>query len=151
MKENDQKQFDNELNRWKNLCEHLLGPIDEIDLEEADQLLAAAGIDTQTLKESFYAKLSEQARSLRAKGEALPPLLAEALKDLRPEWAPARNVEELEQHAERRLDELLRPSFAAAAPAQLAFSYRKKSDLSPEDRQVLDKLAKKLEERIKHK
>ncbi len=150
MKEKDPKKIDNELNRWKNLCEHLLGPIDEIDLEEADQLLAAAEIDTEILKGSMYTRLSKQARSLRARGEALPALLEEALEDLRPEWAPARNEEELRKQARSKLAAIRKPTMSLPVTMHLSFAYRNKRDLSEPDKQFLDRIAKKLEERTKH-
>ena len=151
MKEKDPKKIDNELNRWKNLCEHLLGPIDEIVLEEADQLLAAAEIDTETLKKTMYRKLSEQARSLRARGEALPALLEEALEDLRPEWAPARDEDELRNQARSKLATLRTPTMGLPGTMQLSFAYRNKRDLSESDKQFLDQIAKKLEEQTKNR
>lgn len=145
----NRKKFDEELNRWRKLCEQLFGPSDELGVEEAEDLLAAAGIDTKMLKESMYEKLSEQARNLRTAGKVLPPLLEEALEDLRPEWAPARSTEELRIQAKTNLSSFLKPEKVLGAMGQLSFAYRNKKDLSESDRQFLDQLAKKLEEQMK--
>lgn len=145
------KHFDQWFARWKKLTDGLFGTIEDITHDEAKDILTVSQVDSQSTRERLYERLSKHARSLRAKGQPVPDQILEALEAFRPETAPARNVEELERHAERQFDELLRQPFPTTVPAQLAFSYRNKSDLSPEDRQLLDKLAKKLEERIKHK
>lgn len=145
--EHDRK-LDEQLSRWRKLCEELVGGVAELEVEEADELLAAAHIDAQALRETMYQKLSAQARAFRARGESLPRLLEEALEDLRPEWAPARNEEELAKQAKSKITALLKPN-AVVSAGQLSFAYRNKKDLSEIDKEFLDRIAKKLQEQIK--
>lgn len=145
------ENFDQWFARWKKLTESLLGDIDEITRDEARQILANSEIDGQRVTERIHSKLSGYADSLRLQRRPVPEQILEALEGLRPDTAPPRNIKELEQEAERWIDRLSRPVSETLAPPQLAFSYRKKKALSPEDKEVLDKLAKKLEEKIKGK
>ncbi|MCI0724930.1 MAG: hypothetical protein L0338_39100 [Acidobacteria bacterium] len=144
-----QKKPDGELNRLRSMYEHLFGGIDEIPADEAEELLRAAGIDPNALGKRMYDMLASQANAFRMKGQALPPLLEEALEDLRPESARPRTEEELKKQASGKLSTLLTQLGHTLAPVQLSFAYRNKQDLSEKDKRFLDSLAKKVEERTK--
>lgn len=145
------ESFDEWFARWKKMMDGLLGNVEEITHEEAKEILATSQIDSRQLGEQLHARLSTYATSLRLQGRPVPDQILEALEALRPETAPPRDIAELKHQAERWIDKLSRHTAETLSPPRLAFSYRNKKELFPEDKEVLDKLAKKVEEKIRGK
>lgn len=87
------RQFDPDegISQWKRLLDALFGGAEDIDPEEAGQILASAGFEYGELRKRMYAKLAAKAASFRLEGKAVPQALAEALEVFRPEDAPPRN------------------------------------------------------------
>jgi hypothetical protein len=134
--------------RLNRLSEQVFGTPAEVDLAEAGELLRAAGIDPAELKGTLYRRMLERSEEHSSSGRRVPPLLRQALEDLRPSVSN-RNTEEttLRRSAElgvarllREIRELPRLLQAGGAPVFTA-AYRNKTELSANDRKLLDGVA----------
>jgi hypothetical protein len=137
------------------LSDRILGDPKEIDAVEAEELLRAANIDPQELKARFHRRFDNLAKEYAAKGQRVPPLLKQALADLRPGVSHSRTERELLREAQTAVRLLLRqtkqlPQLLAKIPnLTLAAAYRSKKELSERDKKLLDEVARQLESRKK--
>ena len=79
-------------NRFTKLSEALFGEPSEIDDAEAEELLAAAGVDASELDTRMYSRLNKTAQNYWMKQQSVPPLLKQALEELRPASAPPATI-----------------------------------------------------------
>jgi hypothetical protein len=100
------------------LSDRILGDPKEIDAMEAEELLRAANVDPQELKARFHRRFDDLAKSYAAKGQRVPPLLKQALADLRPGVYHSRTERELLREAQTAVRHLL--SHAKQLPRLLA-------------------------------
>jgi hypothetical protein len=148
--------FDERLGRLNKLSDGVFGEAAEVDSSESEELLRAAGIDPDQLKGAMYQRMRETGREYSEAGKPLPPLLKRALEDLQPpaarhldendlartaEAVVARLLEEVRNLPSLLLDGHFTPVFTAA--------YRKKKQLSPRDKKLLDDVADELQKRVK--
>jgi len=132
------------------LADRILGDPKEIDSVEAQELLQAANIDPQELKARFHRRFDNLAREYAAKGQRVPPLLKQALADLRPGVSRSRTERELLREAQTAVRHLLKqanqlPQLLAKVPnLTLAAAYRNKKRLSEHDKKLLDDVARNL-------
>ena len=123
---------------------------------EAEELLRAANIDPQELKARFHRRFDNLAKAYAAKGQRVPPLLKQALADLRPGVSHSRTERELLREAQTAVRHLLKqakqlPQLLAKVPnLTLAAAYRSKKNLSERDRRLLDEVVQRLESRKKN-
>ena len=114
------------------LSDRILGDPKEIDAGEAEELLRAANIDPQGLKARFHRRFDTLAKEYAAKGQRVPPLLKQALADLRPGVAHSRTERALLREAQTAVRNLLKratqlPQLLAKVPnLTLAAAYRNK-------------------------
>lgn len=136
--------------RLNRVSESLFGEAAEVETAEAEELLKAAGIDPGELKNRLYRRMAERSQTYSGSGRPVPPLLRQALEDLRP--GSTQRAEEtplfrtarlgivrlLREIAElpSRLDKGLVPTFTAA--------YRNRRELSAGDKKVLDEIGENL-------
>jgi len=141
-------------NRINRLSEALFGAPDEIDEEEAEQLLKDAGFNTEALNDRLYKRLYAEAQQYWIARKDLPPLLKKALDDLRPLSSPPRNEAELARQAragvERVIEKakLLASAMVPEGPLRFAESYRSKQGLTETDRNKLDTVQEQLKRKI---
>jgi hypothetical protein len=137
------------------LSDKVFGAPKEMNAAEAEELLRAADIDLTELRARFHARFDALAKTHAAKGQRVPPLLKRALADFRPGLAHSRAERELLREAQTSIRLLLRqakqlPQLLAKLPSlTLAAAYRKKKELSEQDRKLLDEVAEDLERRGK--
>ena len=142
--------FEQKATRLTVLSDCLSGRPSEIDAAEAEELLRAGNIDPQELKARFHQRFDILAREYAAKGRRLPPLLKQALADLRPGLRSSRKERELAREARssiRRIIEQVRriPVLLEKAPIlTFASAYRKKKGLSERDKKILEEVAQDL-------
>jgi hypothetical protein len=138
------------------LSDRILGDPKEIDAVEAEELLRAANIDPQGLKARFHRRFDNLAKEYAAKGQRVPPLLKQALADLRPGVAHSRTERELLREAQTAVRNLLKratqlPQLLAKVPnLTLAAAYRNKKELSEHDKKLLADVARNLENHKKN-
>jgi hypothetical protein len=135
------------------LSDKVFGAPNEMDAVEAEELLRAANIDPQELKERFHARFDALAKKYAAKGQRVPPLLKQALADFRPGLSHSRAERELAREAQTSIRQLLKqakqlPQRLANLPSlTLAAAYRNKKELSEQDKKLLDEVAEDLQSR----
>ena len=142
-------------NRINRLSDALFGSANEIDDQEADQLLQDAGVDAEALNDRLYKRLYAEAQQYWTARKDLPPLLKKALDDLRPLSAPPRNEAELARQAKAGIERLIEKAkllASALVPEEsltFAESYRRKQGLTQKDRRKLDAVQHQLRQRIR--
>jgi len=147
--------FDARAARIALLSDRILGPPNEIDAAEAEDLLRAMNVDPQELKAEFHRRFDALAKQHAAQGERVAPLLKQALADFRPGASHSRPERELLRQAQTAIRQVLRqvqqlPQLLQQLPdLTLATAYRKKKELSEHDRELLDEIAEQLRNRGK--
>lgn len=125
-----------------------------MDTFEAEGLLRTIGIDPDAVKVALYRRFRRQAKTHWREGKPLPPLLKQALEDLRPVTAPLRREKELARQARTAVKRVIERVNALPGLLRMesnpAFSmaYRNKKELSDHDKEVLDTVADDLRKRI---
>jgi|SRR5579859_6755 len=147
------RNFAETRNRLKRLSESLLGGAEDVDNNEAIEIINAAGASVSSVKARIYAKLYKQAQEYWKAGNSLPPLLKKALDDLRPITAPARSEKELQNQAQVRVEgivEQIKAIFSTLQVKEPEFvaAYRNKGDISEADKKVLDEITQDLRKRL---
>jgi len=141
-------------NRLTKLSETLFGEPPEIDDAEAEELLAAAGIDASELDTRMYSRLNATAQNYWAKQQSVPSLLKQALEELRPPSAPARNDKELAIQAKSFVERMVEtakliPALAKYQAPRFATRYRNKGQITKADKSLIDKAQSELEEKLR--
>ena len=152
---NKNKIFDARAARIALLSDRVLGPPNEIDAAEAEDLLRAMNVDPQELKAELHRRFDALAKQHAAQGERVAPLLKQALADFRPGASHSRPERELLREAETAIRQVLRqvqqlPQLLQQLPdLTLVTAYRRKKELSEHDRELLDEIAEQLRNRGK--
>ena len=147
--------FDARAARIELLSDRILGPPNEIDAAEAEDLLRAMNLNPQELKAEFHRRFDALAKEHAARGERVGRLLKQALADFRPGVSYSRPERELLREAQTAIRQVLRqvqqlPQLLQQLPAPtLATAYRKRKELSERDRELLDEIAEQLRNRGK--
>ena len=142
-------------NRVAILSDRLLGVPDEMDAAEAEELLRAADIDPQGLKARLFQRFDGLARRYAAEDRRVPPLLKQALADLRPGVSSSRGERESVREAQAAIRTFLKqakqlPELLANLPnLTFAAAYRNRKELSEHDKELLDETAEYLQRRGK--
>lgn len=141
------ERMDEQFERWDRLSDRLFGEPSDVGSAEAEELLSAAGLDPQGFKNRLCHKMLKRAEEYSRVGRPLPPLLRQAIEELRPDQAEGSSVsskaqvvitrllKEIEE-LPKRLSGGVMPTFSAA--------YRNKKELSARDKRVLDRVAEDL-------
>jgi hypothetical protein len=143
-------------NRLALLSDRILGDPKEIDAAEAKELLREANIDPVELKARFHRRFDTLAKAYAAQGQRVPPLLKQALADLRPGVSHSRTERELLREAQTAVRHLLKqakqlPQLLAKIPnLTLAAAYRSKEELSDRDKKLLDEVRQQIATRKKN-
>lgn len=148
--------FDERLGRLSKLSDGLFGEAADVDSSEAEELLRAAGVDPHQLKNAMYQRMRESVRKYSEVGKPLPPLLKRAVEDLQPSAAGHLDENDLVRTAKAVVARLLEevrnlPSLLLDGHFTLVFTaaYRKKKELSPRDKKLLDDVADELQKRVR--
>jgi hypothetical protein len=135
----------------KLLSDALFGSPEEMDITEALETLADAGLEPGDLCNKMYEKMCAVAQEFRLRKEEVPPLLRKAIADLRPASLPARTQAELDKRADSvisRIVEAVRSSLTLpdrVSSLALSQSFRlKKSEKSVTDQRIIDRLETQL-------
>lgn len=141
-------------NRINKLSEALLGQPEDISLEEAQELLAVAEFEMDSVSANLYRRLHKQAQQYWMADKTLPPLLKQALDNLRPSTEPPRNEQEMGKQARARVERIVEaakifPVLSHTQDRQFQVSaYRNKKDLTKKDRSLLDEIAEEMKNDI---
>jgi hypothetical protein len=140
-------------NRINRLSEGLFGSPEEITTEEAEEVLTEAGIDIERLHDRLYDRLHKEAQRFWGERKELPPLLKEALSELRPLSVNPQSDAELTRQARTNVDRIVDKakmlgSLLPGAPPRFAESYRNKTGVTKQDREKLDKVRSALQNKI---
>jgi len=100
--------FDARAARIELLSDRILGPPNEIDAAEAEDLLRAMNVDPQELKAEFHRRFDALAKQHAARGERVARLLKQALADFRPGVSYSRPERELLREAQTAIRQVLR-------------------------------------------
>jgi hypothetical protein len=128
------------------LFENLLGADEELDIESARQIIEAHGIKPSALVSKFKAKVEDEARKLRLQGQAVPPLIQNALQNLK--TGPAERHDPIAADPTAWLNALLGGSLTPIQQ-QPAYSFRPHKpgeQLSSNDKDILDSLSAEIED-----
>ncbi|HWZ42996.1 MAG TPA: hypothetical protein VNW97_05945 [Candidatus Saccharimonadales bacterium] len=141
-------------NKLIRLSEALFGEPAEVDEGEAEELLAAAGIDASELDARMYSRLNTTAQRYWTKQQSVPPLLKQALEELRPASAPARNEKELAIQAKSLIERLVEtaklvPALAKYQTPRFATLYRNKGQITESDKDLIDKAKSEIEDKLR--
>ena len=152
---NKKPSIEDRRSRLSKLSEAVFGGPAEITSEEARELLRSAGLDADTIADAVYARLYKQAQGYWMANKPLPPLLKKAIEDLRPSTAPPRNEKEMATLAKARIERVIEQSrhpqlwMQSTTPEFRPSAYRGKKKLSKKDESALDKIAKRLNDKLK--
>jgi len=142
---------DGRFDRLFDSAEEVLGPIEEMTVDDVTEMLEESGIDTEALSRRMYEKLSEVAGRYYGKNQDVPVQLAQALNEFRPADTPTSDPEIATQRAKQWVAKLLTPK-PAARRLEVGYAFRnRKGELSGEDAAVLESLAEKLRMKIERK
>ena len=146
--------FNEQIARLNKLSERVFGDAADMERTEAEELLRTVGIDPEALKDTLYQRMRERSETYVNAGQSLPPLLRQALEDLRPsseqsveETTVARTARRTVARLMKEIRELPKLLDAGFTPAFTA-TYRVKEELSARDKKVLDGIADDLRKRI---
>jgi hypothetical protein len=152
---NKKPSIDDRRSRLNKLSEAVFGGAEEIDREEARELVRAAGIDPDAMAGAVYARLYKQAQEYWMANKPLPPLLKKAIDDLRPSTAPPRNEKEMATQAKARVERVVEQArhpqvwMQSTTPQFRPSAYRGKKKLSKKDETALDQIASRLNDKLK--
>jgi hypothetical protein len=127
------------------LFDALLGPDEDIDPESARQIIEAHGIKSSDLVSNFKSKLEEEARKLRLQGTPVPPLMQNALQNLK--TGLTERPDPIAANPTAWLDGLLSGTLQPTQH-QAAYSLRQRKggeQLSSKDQKILDILNDEIE------
>ena len=141
-------------NRIDKLSEALLGQPEDISLEEAEELLRLAEFDIDSMSANLYRRFHKEAQQYWTASKSLPPLLKQALDNLRPLTEPPRNEQELGKQARARVERIVEaakifPMLSRTQGAQFQVSaFRNKKDQSKKDQSLLDEIAEEMKSEV---
>src|SRR5437867_621711 len=103
---------DDRFDRLFESAEQVLGPIEEMNVDDVAEMLEESGVDTDALSRRMYEKLAEVAGRYYSKNQDVPVQLAQAMNEFRPADTPASDPETAAQRAKQWVANLLalRPS-----------------------------------------
>lgn len=144
-------------NRIGKISEALLGQPEEIGLEEAQELLRLVESNIDAVSANVYQRLYKEAQQYWIAGKTVPPLLKQALDNLRPLTEPPRNEQELGKQARARVERIVEEAkiFSVLSQAQGSqfhvSAYRNKKELTKKDRSLLDEIAEEMKNDVHHR
>jgi hypothetical protein len=152
---NKKPSIEERRSRLNKLSEGLFGGAEEINHDEARDLLRTAGIDADRIADAVYARLYKRAQEYWMAQKPLPPLLKKAIEDLRPSTASPRNEKEMATQAKSRIERVVEESrhphawMQSTTPEFRPSAYRGRKKLSKKDESALDEIAKRLNDKLK--
>jgi hypothetical protein len=115
----------------EKLFDALLGPAEEINDEEAQELITAFGMSTEELAAEFQERLGEASQNIRLQGKDVPETMRNVTKTLREGYKlPA--VE-----PKTWIDNLLSGQLPGAMQVQYSFRKKKDDELTKKDESLL--------------
>jgi hypothetical protein len=142
---------DDRFDRLFDSGEQVLGPVEEITVDDVTEMLEESGIDTEALSRRMYEKLTDLAGRYYSKNQDVPVQVAQALDQFRPADIPTSDPATAAQRARQLVAKLLAPRPAARA-LEVGYSFRnRKGELSSEDNAILESIAEKLRTKVQRK
>jgi hypothetical protein len=138
------KPTDEQLRAMFKTIDALVGPIDEWDARDMDEVMAKTGVDSGSVMRRLFERASELAGQHRTRNEGVPRHLQDFLRQTRPPelqtWDPELAIE----GARRWVENLLRPK-PAPATMEVVYSFRGNDhELNTKDQDFLDRLGEKV-------
>jgi hypothetical protein len=138
------KPSDEQLNAMVKTIDALVGPVDEWDARDVDEVLAKAGVEADSVSNRLFEKASELAGQYRMHNEDVPRHLQDFLQQTRPPELPTSDPETAMQNAKRWVENLFKPK-PAPATLEVVYSFRgNDQDLNTQDQDFLDSLGEKV-------
>ena len=127
------------------LLDRLLGPVEELTLDELNAAIAAAGIDLSKARERLYAQVSELRSRAWERNAQVTPDIASLLAQLRPAHLPTSDPKVAQQAATTWIRDLLERPRPQAGPVEFAAAARNlDGELGDADKDVLRELEDEL-------
>jgi hypothetical protein len=135
------------------LYEALLGSDEEMDDEEASEILAGHGINSSDLLLEFKSRVETDARRIQSNGKTIPVPMQNAIKNLRATIDSQKQEENSIDPAEH-IESLLSGKAQAATNSAGRYSFRNRKageKISNNDRNLLDSLEDEVETKASQK
>jgi len=146
-----EKKSNDPMKQIDQLREALFGVPEEIDADEANEILQATNVDFDAVRNRVYERLRAEAQPFWMEQKELPVSLKRALEEFRPETGPIRSEKELEQRASSKISRVFEAAKARITPNlavdQLVLSSEfrnEKEQKSAKDQETIDLLEKEL-------
>src|SRR5438874_1382783 len=135
---------DEQLNAMIKTLDALIGPVEEWDAHDVDEVLAKAGVSADSVTRRLFDKASELAGQYRIRNDDVPRHLQDFLRQTRPQELRTSDPEMALQIAKRWVESLFTPKPAPAA-MEVVYSFRGNDhELNASDRDFLDRLGAKV-------
>jgi hypothetical protein len=138
------KPSDEQLNAMFKTIDALVGPVDEWDARDIDEVMATVGVDADSVTRRLFERASELAGQYRKRNEDVPRHLQDFLRQTRPPELQTSDPDVAIQGARRWVENLLRPK-PAPATREIVYSFRgKDQELNTKDQDFLNRLGDKV-------
>lgn len=131
---------DEQLNAMIKTLDALIGPVEEWDAHDVDEVLAKAGVSTDSVTRRLFEKASALAGQYRARNEDVPRHLQDFLRQTRPQELQTSDPEMALQMAKRWVENLFKPKPTPAA-MEVVYSFRgNDQELNATDQDFLNRI-----------
>jgi hypothetical protein len=138
------KRPDEQLNAMIRTIDALIGPIEEWDAHDVDEVLAKAGVSADSVTRRLFEKASELAGQYRARNDDVPRHFQDFLQQTRPQELQTSDPEVALQMAKRWVESLFKPK-PAPATMEVVYSFRgNDQELNAKDQDFLDRLGERV-------
>lgn len=135
---------DEQLNAMIKTLDALIGPVEEWDAHDVDEVLAKAQVSTDSVTRRLFEKASDLAGQYRKRNEDVPRHLQDFLRQTRPQELQTSDPEIALHMAKRWVENLFTPKPTQAA-MEVVYSFRSNDqDLNTKDQDFLDRLGAKV-------
>lgn len=138
------KPSDEQLAAMLKTVDAVIGPIEEWDADDVDEVLAKAGVSTDSVTRRLFEKASELAGQYRNRNDDVPRYLQEFLRQTRPHELQTSDPSLALQMAARWVENLFKPRLGPAK-MEVVYSFRgNDQELDAKDQEFLDRLGDKV-------
>jgi hypothetical protein len=138
------KPSDQQLEAMIKTVDAVIGPVEQWDAADVDEVLAKAGVSTDSVTRRLFEKASELAGQYRMRNEDVPRHLKDFLRQTRPQELETSDPDVSLQMAKRWVENLFKPK-PAPAKMEIAYSFRgNDQELNAKDQDFLDRLGAKV-------
>lgn len=131
---------DEQLNAMMKTLDALIGPVEEWDAHDVDEVLAKAHVSTDSVTRRLFETASDLAGQYRKRNDDVPRHLQDFLQQTRPQELQTSDPEIALQMAKRWVENLFTPK-PTPSTMEVVYSFRGNDhDLNTRDQDFLDRL-----------